>query len=76
MYGKYFADENVLWSVYVLVRCLFTGHILQRFDPSYMTYHSPLVWGKVAMEEMAIINIFVHVLINGRFVGYMLAGHS
>ena len=49
------------------------GHVLRRFDLSYLTHHRPLVWGdcsirdnKVAMEKMAIINTFGHVLIDDR----------
>ena len=34
------------------------GHVLRRSDLFYMTHHSPLLWGKVAMKKMAIINTF------------------
>ena len=34
-------------------------------DLSYLTHYSPLLWGKVAMEKMVIINTFGPVWING-----------
>ena len=45
-------------------------------DLSYMTHYFPLLWEKVAMEKMAIINTFGPVSINGWSIGYMLADHS
>ena len=52
------------------------GHVLRRFDLSYMTHHSPLPWGKVAMEKMSVINTSGPVLINGQCICYMLVDHS
>ena len=45
-----------------------------KIDLSYMTHHSALLWGKVAMNTMAIVNTLA--LVNGRSIDYMLADHS
>ena len=53
------------------------GHVLRRFGLSYLTHHFPMIWVKVAMEKMTkYINTFGPVLINDRFISYMLADHS
>ena len=48
-------------------------HILHRFNPSYMMHPSPLFWGKVRMEKMAIITKFGPVLLNSQCIGYILS---
>ena len=48
----------------------------QKIEMSYMKHHSSLLWEKVAIQIMAIINTFGPVLMNDQCIGYMLADHS
>ena len=57
------------------------GHVFRIFDLSDNTFPKfgeivVLRANKVAMEKMAIINTFEPVLINGWWIGYMLADDS
>ena len=53
-------------------------HCLAQVEDQSVLYDTPLslLWGKVAIKEMTIINIFGPVLLNDRCMGYILGDHN